>query len=273
MTKNTVSNVGLLLRDWRQRRRLSQLELVMEADVSSRHLSFVETGRARPSRELLLDLADHLDVPLRQRNELLLAAGYAPVYSQRPLEADAMSPVREALDRVLAGHEPFPALIVDSRWDLVSANAPALAVFTDGVAPEQLAPPVNVLRLALHPEGLAPRILNLTEVRAHLLFRLRRRVALTGDGQLADLLEELSSYPEPAASGDEQAATNAVFVPLRIRYGGHELSFFSTLATFDTPLDVTVAELLIEACFPADAATAALFASAWSSALAASTDA
>src|SRR4051812_46071626 len=156
MSTMTVSaGVGGLLRDWRQRRRLSQLDLAVEAEVSPRHLSFVETGRSRPSRELLLHLAEHLDVPLRERNALLLAAGYAPVYQQTSLDAPEMAPVRDALDKILTGHEPFPAVVVDRRWDLVSANGPAMAILTDGVAPELLVPPVNALRVSLHPDGLA----------------------------------------------------------------------------------------------------------------------
>src|SRR3954453_8918524 len=143
--------VGDLLRDWRRRRRLSQLDLAVEAEVSARHLSFVETGRSKPSRELLLHLAEHLEVPLRERNDLLLAAGYAPAYRQRPLDDEAMGPVRDALDKILAGHEPYPAVIVDRRWDLVSANEAALTILTDGVAPALLAAPANALRVTLHP--------------------------------------------------------------------------------------------------------------------------
>src|SRR4051795_8799265 len=187
--------VGELLRDWRQRRRLSQLDLAVEADVSARHLSFVETGRSKPSRELLLHLAEHLDVPLRERNALLLAAGYAPAYAERALGDDAMAPVRDALERLLKGHEPFPAVAVDRQWELVSANAPALALLTDGVAPELLEPPANTLRISLHPDGLAPRIANLTEYSAHLLTRLRREAALSADPALVALYDELRAYP------------------------------------------------------------------------------
>jgi transcriptional regulator with XRE-family HTH domain len=249
--------VGDLLRDWRQRRRLSQLELALEAEVSTRHLSFVETGRSRPSRELVVHLAEHLDVPLRDRNRLLLAAGYAPVYPQTPLEAGPMAPVRAALDTILTGHEPFPAVIVDHRWDLVSANRPALAILTDGVAPELLAPPANALRVSLHPDGLAPRITNLAQYSAHLLSRLRRQVAVAPDPEVASLLAELQSYPgveeEPSTALDAAAL---LFVPLRLRTSsGEELSFFSTLATFGTALDITLAELSIESFFPADDAT------------------
>ena len=173
--------IGDLLRDWRQRRRLSQLDLSNEAAVSARHLSFVETGRSKPSRELVLHLAEHLDVPLRERNSLLMAAGYAPVYRERSLDDDEMDPVRGALDMILAGHEPYPSVIVDRLWNLVTANTAALALFTDGVAPALLEPPVNVVRLGVHPDGLAPRTRNLAEFSEHLLIRLQRQLAVSPD--------------------------------------------------------------------------------------------
>jgi transcriptional regulator with XRE-family HTH domain len=249
-------SVGDLLRDWRRRRRLSQLDVSLDAAVSARHLSFVETGRSKPSRELVLHLADHLDVPLRERNALLLAAGYAPAYAETPLDDEAMAPVRAALDKVLAGHAPFPAVIVDRRWDLVSANATAMALLTDGVAPELLAPPVNAMRVCLHPDGLAPRIVNVREYGAHLITRLARQSALAPDLGLSALVEELRGYPgveehDPAAL----QTADLLFAPLRLRALGRELSFFSTLATFGTALDITVAELAIESFFPADPET------------------
>jgi transcriptional regulator with XRE-family HTH domain len=252
--------LGTLLRDWRRRRRLSQLDLALEAGVSARHLSFLETGRSRPSREMVLHLAERLDVPLRDRNNLLLAAGFAPAFGERGLEAPELAPVRDAIGLVLAGHEPYPAVVVDRWWDLVAANA-SVALFTEGVAPELLEPPVNVLRLALHPDGTAPRIANLAELRAHLLDRLRRHVALTADERLAALEDELESYPAPAPEEPARAGPAAadIAVPLRLRPpgGGAELRFFSTIATFGTAVDITVAELAIEAFFPADAETAA----------------
>jgi transcriptional regulator with XRE-family HTH domain len=250
--------VGALLRDWRRRRRLSQLDVSLDAAVSARHLSFVETGRSRPSRELVLHLADHLDVPLRERNALLLAAGYAPIYAETPLDAEEMAPVRAALDKILAGHAPFPAVIVDRRWDLVSANQPALGILADGVSPELLAPPVNALRVNLHPDGLASRIVNFAEYSAHLVGRVRRELALAPDPGLAELLEELRGYPgvtEPDTTVADPA--QMLFVPLRLRAAGTELALFSTLATFGTALDVTLAELAIESFFPADADTEA----------------
>jgi transcriptional regulator with XRE-family HTH domain len=245
--------LGTLLKDWRRRRRLSQLDLALEAGVSARHLSFVETGRSKPSRDMVIHLAEQLDVPLRDRNQLLLAAGYAPAYGEHPLDAPEMAPVREAIDGVLAGHAPFPAIAVDRWWNLVAANEP-LALLTDGVAPGLMEPPANALRVALHPDGMAPRILNLGQYRAHLLDRLRRVVALTADDRLAALHEELSAYPAPPAP--PAPPHPEIAVPLRLRAGGRELAFFSTIATFGTALDVTLAELAIEAFFPADAATA-----------------
>ncbi|GLW27523.1 transcriptional regulator [Actinoplanes regularis] len=247
--------VGELLRDWREQRRLSQLQLAVLADVSTRHLSFIETGRSQPSREMVQLLAEHLDLPLRERNQLLLAAGFAPVYSQNPLDAAEMSPIRAALRQLLSGHEPYPAVVVDRDWNLVDAND-SLAVFTGLAAPELLEPPVNVMRLALHPKGVAPHIVNLTEWRTHLLTRLRRRVALTGDPRLTELYDELTVYPcDLSATGDQHPATDIV-VPLRLRQEDGELRFFCTVATFGTPTDITVAELAIESFFPADDHTA-----------------
>ena len=248
------SPVGELLRQWRERRRISQLDLSIEADISSRHLSFVETGRSQPSRDMVLRLADTLDVPLRERNHLLLAAGYAPVYGEAALDAPQMAAVRQAIRLVLKAHEPFPAVVVDRGWNLVDANA-TINLLTAGAAPQLLEPPVNVLRLALSPDGLAPRIVNLAEWHAHLLARLRREIAVSADERLIELLDELRQYPgdkpdvEPPGSGD-------VVVPLRIRTDLGELRLLSTVATFGTPLDVTVAELSIESFFPANPETA-----------------
>lgn len=249
--------IGELLRQWRERRRLSQLDLALAAEVSTRHLSFIETGRSRPSREMVLRLAEPLDLPLRERNHLLLAGGYAPVYAETALAAPALAAVRVALRQVLVGHEPYPAVVVDRGWHLVDANA-GVALFTEGIAPTLLAPPVNVLRVSLHPDGLAPRIVNLGEWRAHLLGRLRRQVALTADPDLRRLQSELRAYPchqpEPAI---EVPGPGDIVVPLRLRHGDRELAFFSTVATFGTPLDITIAELAIESFYPADPATAA----------------
>jgi transcriptional regulator with XRE-family HTH domain len=247
--------VGELLRQWRERRRLSQLDLALQAEISTRHLSFVETGRSRPSREMVLNLAEQLDLPLRERNHVLLAAGYAPIYPETPLDAAQLAVVRAAVRQVLRGHEPYPAVAVDRGWNLVEANA-GVALLTEGVAPELLRPPVNALRVSLHPEGMAPRIVNLGEWRAHLLGRLRREVARTADPDLARLYGELRAYPCDQPEPDlELPGPGAICVPLRLRHGDHELTFFSTVATFGTPLDITVAELVIESFFPADPGT------------------
>ncbi|MGR6318492.1 helix-turn-helix transcriptional regulator [Micromonospora soli] len=249
-------SVGGLLREWRERRRLSQLALAHEAEISPRHLSFVETGRARPSREMVLRLAEHLNVPLRDRNHLLLAAGYAPAYPQAALDSPELRRVRAAVRLVLRAHEPWPAVAVDRLWRLVDANA-AVPVLTAGAAPHLLRPPVNALRLTLHPEGLAPRVVNLGQWRTHVLGRLRRQAALTADADLAALHDELSGYPggTPGPAPAEPAPGDVV-VPLRLRHGGGELHLLSTVSTFGTPLDVTVAELSIETFLPADEATA-----------------
>ena len=250
--------VGELLRQWREYRRMSQMELSLQAEISTRHLSFVETSRSLPSREMLLRLAEPLDVPLRERNHLLLAAGYAPVYAETALDSPQMSGVRAAVRQVLAAHEPYPAVVVDRGWNLVDANA-SIALFMNGVAPELLTPPVNALRVSLHPAGMAPRIVNLGEWRAHLLGRLRRQIALTADPALTDLDNELRAYPcdqpEPVI---ELPGPGDIVVPLRIHHGDDELAFLSTVATFGTPLDITVAELAIESFFPADPETAAI---------------
>lgn len=247
--------VGELLREWREHRRLSQLELSIQAGVSTRHLSFVETGRSKPSRDMLLHLAEELEVPLRERNHLLLAAGYAPVYTETSLESPQMTAVRSVVRQVLTGHEPYPAAVVDRSWNLVDANA-GIMLFTDEVDAELLGPGLNMLRLSLHPRGLAPRIVNLGEWRAHLLGRLRHRIALTADPEILALHEELLGYPcdqpEPEV---ELPGPGEIVVPLRIRQDGRELTFFSTVTTFGTPLDITVAELAIEAFYPADTTT------------------
>jgi transcriptional regulator with XRE-family HTH domain len=249
---------GELLREWRDRRRLSQLELALEADVSTRHLSFVETGRSMPSREMVLRLAEHLDLPLRERNHLLLAAGYAPAYAETPVDSPRMTAVRTAVRQLLTAHEPYPAVVVDRGWNLVDANA-SITLFTAGIAPELMTPPANVLRMSLHPGGMASRIVNLGEWRGHLLGRLRRQVALTMDPGLSQLYAELRGYPcdqpEPEV---ELPGPGDLFVPLRVRHEDSELAFFSTVATFGTPVDVTVAELVIESFYPADPETASV---------------
>ncbi len=253
---------GAHLRHWRTRRRLSQLDLAQEAEVSTRHLSYVETGRAAPSREMVLRLAERLDVPLRERNALLVAAGFAPMYRQRSLDDPAMASARRAVDLVLKGHEPFPALAVDRHWNLVAHNA-LVPMLMAGAAPELVKAPINVLRLSLHPDGLASRIANLAQWRAHLLERLQQQIAATGDTVLQALHDELEAYPSPQVSHDTPAADtdlSGVVVPFRLATPNGVLSFISTTTIFGTPVDVTLQELAVESFFPADAQTAAALA-------------
>jgi transcriptional regulator with XRE-family HTH domain len=252
----TDSRIGALLRDWRQRRRLSQMELALDAGVSTRHLSFVETGRSQPSAEMVLTLAEQLEVPLRERNQLLLAAGYAPRYSDHSLDDPELASVRDAVGHVLAGHEPYPALAVDRWHNLVASNA-ALGPLLEGVADELLTPPVNGIRVALHPDGMAPRVLNLAEWKGHLVHRLQREAQLTGDPRLAELLDEALSYPGEPAPQDPGGLSLMVALRLAAGAQGPPLSFISTLTTFGTAVDVTVSELALEAFYPADADTAA----------------
>ena len=256
-TSEAGGRVGTQIRAWRQRRRRSQLDLALDAEISARHLSFLETGRSRPSREMVLRLADKLDVPLRERNELLVSAGFAPVFPERPLDDPTLQAARRAVDLVLKGHEPFPALAIDRHWTLVASNA-AVAPLLGGVDSSLLAPPVNVLRLSLHPGGLAPRIANIGEWREHLFDRLRHQIELTADEKLIELLAELRDYPAPEERGPAGAAVDYgnVVVPFRLRSGDRELAFFSTTTVFGTPVDITLSELAIEAFFPADEATA-----------------
>jgi transcriptional regulator with XRE-family HTH domain len=256
--KSATRPVGDLLRDWRLRRHLSQLDLATGAEISARHVSFMENGRARPSREMLLRLSDHLAVPLRERNHLLLAAGYAPVYPERSLDDPAMQSAREVVELVLAGHEPFPALAIDARWTLVAANR-AVAILLEGIAPALLDPPVNVLRLALHPDGLAPRIVNLAQMRRHLLERLHRQAELTADPAAGALIDELNSYSRdghvPTRTRNGETAVTDIVVPMRVQTRHGVLTFITTTTIFGTPLDVTLAELAIESFFPADPQT------------------
>jgi transcriptional regulator with XRE-family HTH domain len=250
-----MSTAGPLLREWRQRRRLSQLEPALEAEVSARHLSFVETGRATPSREMVLHLAEHLNVPLRERNALLIAAGYAPVFPERSLDDPALAAARNAVNLVLAGHEPYPAIAVDRHWTLVAANN-AVGAFMVVEDPSLLQPPMNMLRVSLHPRGVAPRIANLAEWRAHVLERLRRQIDASGDPVLIALLEELRSYPAPEPK--QTRDYGGVLVPIELQTEHGICSFFSTTTIFGTPVDVTLSELAVEAFYPADERTARL---------------
>ena len=246
---------GQLVRVWRERRRLSQLALACDAEISQRHLSCIESGRATPSRDMVLKLAEHLQVPLRDRNAILLSAGHAPVYPERALDDPALAPARAAVERVLAAHDPYPALALDRRWNVVSAN-PAAQRLLAPVDPELAKPPVNVIRASLHPKGLSSRIVNLGAWRAHLLERLRRQAALTGDQEIAALLAEVSAYPAPPLRSAPADPAEEIVVPLRLRTQEGVLSMLSTVTMFGTPVEVTLSEISIEAFYPADAETA-----------------
>ncbi|MFI9503862.1 helix-turn-helix domain-containing protein [Nocardia sp. NPDC052566] len=246
----TTQTAGDLLRHWRQERRLSQLELAGRADTSARHLSFIETGRSTPSRAMLAHLCEQLEIPLRERNRLLLAAGYAPAYAEPALDTPAMDAVRGAMRLILTGHEPYPALAIDQGWRMVDANR-GVALLLTGIDPTLLTAPVNTLRLSLHPDGLASRILNLAEWRAHLFARLTRQIEVTGAAELVELREELRAYPGGETDLVLPEPDQSV-VPLRLRHDGADLSFLSVTTVFGTPMNVTVAELAIESFLPAD---------------------
>ena len=248
-----VRTFGVQLRDWRVRRRLSQLSLACDAEISARHLSFLETGRSAPSRDMVLHLAEKLDVPMRERNTMLVAAGYAPVFPERALSDPALRAARDAIGIVLEGHKPFPAFAVDRYWNVVASNR-ALEPMYEGVAEHLLRPPVHALRICLHPDGLAPRTANLPEWRAHLLGRLRQQVDHTGDAALSELYDELSAYPCPPGAGHFAEAPGIV-VPFRIVVRDEQLSFFSTTTVFGTPIDVTLSEIALECFYPADRET------------------
>jgi transcriptional regulator with XRE-family HTH domain len=255
----TAPRVGELLRAWRQRRNLSQLALASDSAVSTRYLSFIETGRARPSREMVTHLAEQLEVPLRERNVLLMAAGYAPIFGERALEDPSMEQARNAIDRLLVAHEPYPALVVDRHWSMVAANE-AVRVFTDGVAPELLKPPANVYRIALHPLGMAPRILNFAEWSGVVMQRLRRHARVSGDPEIQALYEELCGYPSVELARPEAEGTQLdplLLHRFELAGDGEDLSLFSTVTTFGSASDITLAELSIEAFYPADDTTRA----------------
>ena len=250
-----TGHVGEHLRQWRQRRHLSQLDLALDAEISARHLSFVETGRSAPSRDMLLRLADRLDVPLRERNVMLVAGGFAPAFPQRTLDDPAMKPAREAMEALLKAHEPNPALAIDRHWNLVSANR-MVTPLLGGVAPKLLQGKINVMRLGLHPDGLASRTVNLHEWRAHLLDRLHRQCEATADAELIALHDELKAYPTPPRAGPPVRIAESVVVPFQLRFGNDTLSFISTTMVFGTPVDITLSELALEAFHPADDNTA-----------------
>lgn len=244
------------------RRRMSQLDLALETEISQRHLSFLESGRSMPSRDMVLRLAERLGVPLRERNLILLSAGHAPVFSERPLADPAMAAARRAVELVLRGHEPNPALAVDRQWQMVMANDAVAPLLADVADPALLAQPVNVLRLSLHPSGLGAKIVNYGEWRGHVLARLRHQVELTADAELMALEKELAAYPVPLRPGSRGGAPrnpsplDGIAIPLRLEMGGTVLSFISTTTMFGTPVEVTLSELAVESFFPADAETA-----------------
>jgi transcriptional regulator with XRE-family HTH domain len=262
-TASASLEVGSLLRKWRNQRRVTQLEVALDAGISARHLSFVETGRSKPGRAMLLRVAERLAIPYRERNEILLAAGYAPAFPERSLEDQALAPVREALDRILAAHEPYPAIVFDRRWNLVAANAGMSALIEGAdIDPSLLQPTVNVLRLGFHPRGLAPYIMNLAHWRSHFLARLAQQIAISADSQLSALLEELTRYSggDEDAGAQHESETSNFLGPMRMRRpGGGEWSFFGMFAGFDTPFEVTTSELALELLFPADRATRRAF--------------
>jgi transcriptional regulator with XRE-family HTH domain len=256
---SSQGEIGTLLRKWRERRGRTQLDLALDAGISPRHLSFVETGRSRPGRETLLRIVGHLDLPLREQNALLLGAGHAPAIPERSLQGAELAPVREALDLILSGHEPYPAVVVDRHWNMVAVNS-AMAALSASVDPQLLEPPINIMRVGLHPLGLAASIVNLAQARAYFLGRLERQLALSGDDELADLLEEAKAYPAPERGSEpagDPAAANIISPLIRMRLpDGSEVSLFATVATFGTAIEVTTSELSIELAFPANAASA-----------------
>jgi len=261
MIEAATASLGDQLRGWRQLRRMSQLDLALDAEISSRHLSFVETGRSQPSRDMILRLAERLEIPLRHRNALLLAAGFAPAFRERAFDDPELQQARAAVDQILRGHEPFPALAVDRHWTMLAHND-AVTPLLAGIAPKLLQPPVNVIRLSLHPEGLAPAIVNLGEWKAHLLERLRGQFAASADPVLGALAREVEAYPAPHFGGHTERH-GGVLVPMVLDVGGDRLSFFSTTTVFGTPVDITLSEIAVEAFFPADAATAKALRGSW----------
>lgn len=257
-------DVGAMLRGWRERAGLSQLDLALRADSSSRHISFVETGRSRPSRAMVLKLAEELEVPVRERNALLVSAGHAPHYPRTPLDSPALGPLRAGLERMVTAYEPYPALVLDGTYQVLAANR-GVALLLEGVDPRLLEPPLNAMRITLHPDGIAPRILNFLQWRGHLLRQMERQLALLRHEPLRELYEEVAAYPLPsggagasARSGGESAGEDeAPFaLPMVVEHHGHRLAFLSTIATFNTPVDVTVSELAVETFLPADPETA-----------------
>lgn len=253
-----IKKIGDLLREWRGRRKISQLDLAYDTEISPKHLSFIETGRAQPSREMILKLAEQLEIPLRARNVLLTSAGYAPTFPEKRLDDTSLEAAKKIVDLILEGHSPNPALALDRHWNMLSANK-SVSFLLAGVDQSLLAPPVNVLRLSLHPRGLAPQIINYEEWREHLLERLRRQIEITADAKLLDLLRELRTLPKPPARNrkiERHHEKSEIAVALRLETAFGELSFISTTTVFGTPVEITLAEMIIESFFPANDSTA-----------------
>jgi transcriptional regulator with XRE-family HTH domain len=250
---STIASFGEQLRQWRARRCLTQMQLAAAAEISIRHLSFIETGRANPSREMVLRLSSQLRLPLRERNTLLVAAGYAPTYRESRLEDPSLEAARKTIDLILKGHEPFPALAIDRHWNMVAANR-MVPHLLRGIDASLTQAPVNVMRLALHPLGLAPRIVNLAQWRSHSFERLQHQIAVTGDPQLTSLLTELHNLPGPVVAEDDERHGERVgfAVPLQVRSRSGLLNFISTTTVFGSPVDVTLQELALETFFPLD---------------------
>jgi transcriptional regulator with XRE-family HTH domain len=264
--------VGDLLREWRERRRLSQLNLAYNAEISQRHLSFVELGRSQPSRDMILRLAEHLEIPLREQNVLLASAGFAAVFPERTLDYQSLPAARRAVDLILHGLEPNPSFAVDRHWMLVKANQAARNILLADIDHSLLESPINMLRLCLHPKGFTSQIMNYSEWRNSVIKYLERQVEVTADAFLLELLHELKTYPKPNSAKDARAtaetANSGISIPLRLRKKEGELSFISTVTVFGTPIDVTLSELAIESFFPADTRTQQiLHRTTWDSAL------
>lgn len=249
------SSAGPMLRSWRERAGLSQLDLALRADSSSRHISFIETGRSRPSREMVLNLAEQLEVPVRERNALLVSAGYAPHYPETPLDSPALEHLRADLERMVTAYEPYPALALDGAYQVLAANR-GIVMLLDGVAPWLLEPPVNAMRITLHPDGLARRIVNFREWRGHLLHQMERQLALLRSESLRALYEEVTAYPLPPGGEETVGEASPFALPMVIEHAGRRLAFLSAVTTFNTPMDVTVSELAVETFLPAGPETA-----------------
>ena len=247
--------VGQQIRQWRERRRLSQMQLALDADISPRHLSFIETGRSQPSTDMIDRLAEQLEIPYRARNGLLSAAGFAPRHGERTLDDPAMTTARRSIEHILKGHEPYPAIAIDRHWNIVATND-AISFFTEQIGSTLLTAPMNAIKLALHPDGLAPQVVNLAEWHAHVLEQLDQQIASSADAGLIALRDEVASYPHESDKEAPPADPDRIWIPLILDTTVGQLSFVATITIFGTPVDITLSELAIEAFFPADEKTA-----------------